>query len=91
MENLIAMHLEKEAVMRSIRVLFLTIIVFAISASTSFGDDVIVIEDFEAGSYGQWTAEGDAFGARPRQVRMVGALGSALGTYLCFLTVRVLS
>lgn len=48
----------------------------AMSATTGPADDLILIEDFEAASYGEWTVEGDAFGEGPRQGRMVGALGS---------------
>lgn len=42
---------------------------------TCLTDDLIVIEDFESSSYGQWTAEGDAFVKGPRKTRMVGTLG----------------
>jgi sucrose-6-phosphate hydrolase SacC (GH32 family) len=38
-------------------------------------DDLVLIEDFEAASYGKWTTEGDAFGKGPRERDMVGALG----------------
>jgi len=46
------------------------------AAGTRLADDLIIIEDFEAASYGQWTTEGDAFGKGPREEGMVGALGS---------------
>ncbi|MHC4116449.1 MAG: glycoside hydrolase family 32 protein [Planctomycetota bacterium] len=39
-------------------------------------DDLVLIEDFEAASFGRWTAEGDAFGKGPIEEDMVGVLGS---------------
>jgi fructan beta-fructosidase len=45
-------------------------------------EDLIIIEDFEGASYGQWTAEGEAFGKAPGENWMVGSLGrrSAMST-----------
>jgi len=50
--------------------------VVQIAAGTRLADDLILIEEFEAASYGEWTAEGDAFGKGPREAGMVGALGN---------------
>jgi len=50
--------------------------VVQIAAGTRLADDLILIEDFEAASYGKWTAEGDAFGKGPREAGMVGAMGN---------------
>ena len=37
-------------------------------------DDIILIEDFDSGSYGAWTVEGDAFAKGPRETRLVGKM-----------------
>ncbi|MHC4568020.1 MAG: hypothetical protein ACYTE3_19940 [Planctomycetota bacterium] len=54
---------------------FAAILAFTLPACTLLGDDVILIEDFEATTYGQWTVEGDAFGKGPVEEDMVGVLG----------------
>ena len=51
--------------MRSAYVLWLIVLVLALSARLSFARDNILIADFEGTSYGDWTVEGDAFGAGP--------------------------
>ena len=66
----------KRTVMKITSSLCLAIFTFTVPASTCFANDLILIEDFEAASYGEWKAEGDAFGKGPREGRMVGALGS---------------
>jgi sucrose-6-phosphate hydrolase SacC (GH32 family) len=38
-------------------------------------DDLVLIEKFEAISYGEWTVEGEAFGKGPIEEDMVGILG----------------
>jgi len=64
----------------TIRSLCLIIFIFTLPGCTHLVedpfDDLVLIEDFEAASYGKWTAEGDAFGKGPRETGMVGALGS---------------
>ena len=62
--------------MEPVRILCLKILVLTMLASPCIGDDVILVEDFEAASYGQWTAEGNAFGKGPERDRRVGVLGS---------------
>lgn len=66
----------KKTVMKITSSLCLAIFTFTVPAGTCLADDLIVIEDFESTSYGEWTAEGDAFGKGPRERGMVGALGS---------------
>jgi len=66
----------KRTVMKIMSSLCLAIFTFTVPASTCLANDLILIEDFEASSYGEWTAEGDAFGKGPRKRGMVGALGS---------------
>jgi len=66
----------KETVMEITSSLCLAIFTFTLPACTRLADDLILIEDFEASSYGKWTSEGDAFGKGPRRAEMVGALGS---------------
>lgn len=56
--------------------LCLSIFIFMLTAGGCFADDVVVIEDFESESYGEWTADGEAFGERPVEEDMVGALSS---------------
>jgi len=41
-------------------------------------DDIILIEDFDSGSYGAWTVEGDAFAKGPRETRLVGKMADGL-------------
>ncbi|HCO92660.1 MAG TPA: 2,6-beta-D-fructofuranosidase [Phycisphaerales bacterium] len=41
-------------------------------------DGIVLIEDFETDSYGNWTTEGDAFGESPTEEDMVGVLGSRI-------------
>jgi len=45
-------------------------------------DDIILIEDFNSGSYGDWTVEGEAFDKGPGESRMVGIMagGFAAGS-----------
>ena len=52
------------------------IVPLVLSGCTHLDDDLILIEDFESASYGNWTAEGDAFGKGPIEEDMVGVLGS---------------
>ncbi|MHC4456166.1 MAG: GH32 C-terminal domain-containing protein [Planctomycetota bacterium] len=66
----------KKTVMKITSSFCLAIFTFTVPASICNADDIIVIEDFESESYGQWRAEGDAFGKGPREEDMVGALGS---------------
>jgi len=60
--------------------LCLIICIFTLPACTHLADgpfdDVVLIEDFEADSYVNWTTEGDAFGKGPIEEDMVGVLGS---------------
>ncbi|MHC4325037.1 MAG: glycoside hydrolase family 32 protein [Planctomycetota bacterium] len=59
--------------------LCLAVFIFSLSACTQLAagpvDDLVLIEDFEAASYGKWTAKGDAFGKGPIEEDMVGILG----------------
>jgi fructan beta-fructosidase len=45
-------------------------------------DEIILIEDFDSGSYDDWTAEGDAFAIGPRETKLVGRMagGCAAGS-----------
>jgi len=68
-----------KTVMTTTSSLCLIIFIFSLPACTHLVDgpfdDLVLIEDFEAASYGKWTTEGDAFGKGPRERGMVGALG----------------
>jgi len=55
--------------------LCLAIVTFTVSSYICLADDLILIEDFEAISYGDWTVEGEAFGKGPIEEDMVGTLG----------------
>jgi fructan beta-fructosidase len=66
----------KKTVMKITSSLCLAIFTLTLPACTHLADDLILIEDFEAASYGKWAVEGDAFGKGPREEGMVGALGS---------------
>jgi sucrose-6-phosphate hydrolase SacC (GH32 family) len=55
--------------------LCLAIVIFTVSVYTCIANDLILIEDFEAISYGDWTVEGKAFGKGPIEEDMVGTLG----------------
>ncbi|MHC4187515.1 MAG: hypothetical protein ACYSRQ_04905, partial [Planctomycetota bacterium] len=55
--------------------LYLSIFIFILPAGVCLAEDVIVIEDFESESYGQWTADGEAFGKGPMEEDIVGNLG----------------
>ena len=61
--------------MKAIRFVCLTILAVAVFATLCLADDIILIADFEGDTYGEWTAEGDAFGEGPTDDGMVGALG----------------
>lgn len=61
---------------KSTSVLCLVVLTFALPACAHLADDIVLVEDFESTSYEGWTVEGDAFGRRPREEDMVGALGS---------------
>jgi len=55
----------------------LCIIIFVLTVPViCIADDLIVIEDFEIESYGEWNPKGDAFGNGPIEEGMVGSLGS---------------
>ena len=55
----------------------LYVVIFTLTVSiVCLADDLIVIEDFENESYGEWTPKGDAFGNGPIEEGMVGSLGS---------------
>jgi len=66
----------------TIRSLCLIIFIFSLPACTNLAgspsNDLVLIEDFEAASYGKWTTEGDAFGKGPIEEDMVGVLGGRL-------------
>ena len=66
--------------MRAIRPVCTTILVVAAFATICLADDVILIEDFERESYGEWTVEGDAFGERPAEEDRPGSLGTRTAT-----------
>ena len=55
----------KEAVKKITSSLCLAIFTVTLPACTRLADDLIVIEDIEATSYGEWMVEGDAFGKGP--------------------------
>ena len=60
--------------------LCLAILIFTSPACTRIAEcpagDLILIEDFESASFGQWTTEGNAFGKGSREDGMVGSLGN---------------
>jgi fructan beta-fructosidase len=62
--------------------LCLIIFIFSLPACTHLAggplDDLVLIEDFEAESYGKWTTEGDAFGKGSIEEDMVGVLGNRI-------------
>jgi len=66
--------------MRPSSILYLTIVALTLSTFSCLENDLILIEDFEKVSYGEWTVEGNAFGEGPAggsdSHRMVGFLGS---------------
>ncbi|MHC4266767.1 MAG: hypothetical protein ACYSUK_12680, partial [Planctomycetota bacterium] len=64
----------EKAVKKITSSVFLAIFIFIVPASICLSDDVLIIEDFESESYGQWTTEGEAFGKGPREDGMVGTL-----------------
>ncbi len=66
----------EKSVMKITSSLCLAVFTFIVPANICLADDLVLIEDFESESYGQWTTEGDAFGKGPREEDMVGALGS---------------
>ncbi|MHC4496976.1 MAG: hypothetical protein ACYSYM_14260, partial [Planctomycetota bacterium] len=63
-------------VMKTTSSLFQAILTLALPACTLLADDLILIEDFEAATYEEWTVNGDAFGKGPVEEDMVGVLGS---------------
>jgi fructan beta-fructosidase len=68
----------KKTVIKVAISLCMVIFTFLVPASICLADDIILIEDFETESYGEWTTEGDAFGKGPRDGGMVGTLGSRI-------------
>jgi len=67
---------------RYIRTLCLVTLALAVTAVPCIGiaEDVILIEDFEGDTYGEWTVEGDAFGKGPSGRGWVGSLGGRAAT-----------
>jgi len=67
-------------IIKTTHLLYLAVLMFTLPACARSvqhpAGDVILIEDFEAESFGKWTSEGDAFGKGPREEDMVGRLGS---------------
>ncbi|MHC4556048.1 MAG: glycoside hydrolase family 32 protein [Planctomycetota bacterium] len=67
--------------------LYLIIFIFTLHSCTYLAggpsNDLVLIEDFEAASYGKWTPEGDAFGKGPIEEDMVGVLGRRVAASTC--------
>ena len=66
----------KRTIMNMTISLCLSIFTLILPASICLANDLIIIEDFKSESFGEWTAEGEAFGEGPREDGMVGTLGS---------------
>jgi len=61
--------------MKAIRFMCLTILACIVFAALCLAEDIILIEDFEGDTHGEWTVEGDAFGKRPAKDDGPGSLG----------------
>ena len=62
--NLVTMH---RNTMRSSSLCYLAILWSAVAANRATAADDLVIADFESDTYGEWTADGTAFGTGPAQ------------------------
>ena len=65
----------KKNIIKTIPSLWLFVFTFTLPTWAQPAPDIILVEDFESPTYGEWTVKGDAFGKGPIEEDMVGALG----------------